>query len=269
MSSTTPEVIETRLSWEGDIALLTINNISRRNAISDPVKEQMLEHLTGLVDNRKCRAIVLSGAGGHFCAGGDVKAMKSRTSEGETLIHRRLRMGGLSHRIVRLLVEGPKPVVTAIEGSAFGGGLALAMASDVSIASRSARFGGAQILRGLCPDVGLLYLLSSRAGPGRARELLLSGRTFGPDDALKYGVVHEVVDEGGALDAALRTAQQLAAVPPLAYALTKSAITHSNRTLEDAFRAEQNYQPVLGLSKDHAESVAAFMAKRRPVFTGE
>lgn len=261
--------METRLSWEGDIAVLTINNIARRNAMSNPVKDQMLEHLIALVGNRKCRAIVLTGAGGYFSAGGDVKRMKGSSDAGESFIERRLRMGGVSHSIVRLMVEGPKPVVTAVEGPAFGGGLSLAIASDVSVAAKNARFAAAQIMRGMIPDVGLFYLLSVRTSPGRARELVLSGRTFSAQDALNYGVVHELTEEGKALEAALKVAEQLASMPPLAYALTKSAMTHSYQTLEASFRAEQNYQPILGLSKDHKESVVAFLEKRQAVYTGE
>ena len=264
------EVMETRLTWEGETAVLTIHNLARRNALSDPVREQMFEHLTELQSNKKCRAIVLTGAGGYFCAGGDVKAQKERSDTGMTFMARRLRMGGgAAHRIVRLLVEGPKPVVTAVEGAAFGAGLSLAMASDFTVISRTARFAGAQILRGLCPDVGLFYLLAARSGPGRARELLLSGREFKAEDALKFGVAHELTDAGKALEAALKVAERFAAVPPLAFALTKSAMTHSYHTLEACFRAEQDYQPVVGLSKDHKESVAAFIEKRKPVFTGE
>ena len=230
----------------------------------------MLEHMTALVASRKCRAIVLTGAGGYFSAGGDVKGMKERGAAGLNFMGRRLRMGGsLWHRIVRLLVEGPKPVVTAVEGPAFGAGLSLAMASDVTVAARNARFAGAQILRGLCPDVGLFYLLTARTGPGRARELLLSGREFNAEDALKFGVAHELAEPGKALETALKAAERLAAVPPLAYALTKAAMTNSYHTLEACFRAEQDYQPVVGLSQDHKESVAAFLEKRKPVYTGE
>ena len=263
-----PEVMETRLTWEGDIALLTIDNVARRNAMSDPVRTQMLEHMTALVANPKCRAVVLTGAGGYFCAGGDVKGMVKRGADGEDFMARRLRMGGMGHQCLRLLIEGPKPVVTAVEGPAFGSGMALAMSSDFTVASSTARFAGAQIRRGLCPDVGLYYLLAARTNPGRARELLLSGREINAEDALKYGVVHELTEPGKVLEAALKVAERFAAVPPLAFALTKSAMTHSYHTLEACFRAEQDYQPVVGLSKDHKESVAAFLEKRKPVYTG-
>jgi len=175
----------------------------------------------------------------------------------------------LSHRIVRIMVEGPKPVVQAVEGAALGAGLAYALAGDYTVAASNARLAGSQVLRGLCPDSGLYYVVTARCGPGRARELLLSGRTFTVEEAERYGLVHEVVEPGRALEAAIKAAERFAAVPPLAYALTKSAMTHSYQTLESCFRAEQDYQPVVGLSKDHKESVAAFLEKRKPTYTGE
>jgi enoyl-CoA hydratase/carnithine racemase len=251
------------------VAVLTIDNVARRNAVSDPVKHDLSRHLNELSANRKCRAIVLTGAGGFFSAGGDVKSMKERGAAGQGFIERRLRMGGVLHSLVRVLVEGPKPVVTAVEGFAYGAGLALAMASDWTVVAKGPRVAAAPILRGLAPDGGLYYLLAARTNPGRARELLLSGRTFGAEDALNWGVAHELVDQGQSLDAAVKAAERLASVPPLAYALTRAAMTHSYHTLEACFRAEQDYQPVVGLSKDHKESVAAFLEKRKPVYTGE
>lgn len=269
MSEEKKEVMEANVTWQGEVAILTMNNVARRNAISDPVKYDLSRHMTELAANRKCRAIVLTGAGGFFSAGGDVKSMKERGSAGQGFIERRLRMGGILHTLVRQLVEGPKPVVTAVEGFAYGAGLALAMASDWTVVSKGTRFAAAQILRGLCPDGGLYYLLAARTNPGRARELLLSGRTFSAEDAVNWGVGHELVEPGQALDAAVKAAERLASVPPLAYALTRAAMTHSYHTLEACFKAEQDYQPVVGLSKDHKESVAAFLEKRKPVFTGE
>jgi enoyl-CoA hydratase/carnithine racemase len=264
-----PEVMEVNLTWQGSIAILTINNVARRNAWSVPVKEDMLRHMKALSSDNKCRGIVVTGAGGVFCAGGDVKNMKNRQANNVGFQDRRLQMGEVSFDALRLMVHGPKPVVMAVEGPAYGAGLSIAMGGDYTVAANNAKFCGAQILRGLCPDIGLYYLLTARTNPGRARELLLSGRMFSAADALEYGVVHELTEPGKALDAAIAQAERFAAVPPLAFALTKSAMTHSYHTLEACFRAEQDYQPVVGLSKDHKESVAAFLEKRKPVYTGE
>ena len=183
------ETMKVDLVRHGNIATLTINNIARRNAISDPIRTALFDHLNELMYDSSCRAIVLTGAGGYFSAGGDVKYMKERAALNPSFIERRLMMWlSDAHQIIRLLAQGPKPVVTAVEGPAFGAGLALALASDVTVASRSARFCAAQILRGLAPDVGLYHFLSERAGPGRARELLLSGREFDAEEALRHGV---------------------------------------------------------------------------------
>ena len=214
-------------------------------------------------------ALVLTGAGGVFCSGGDVKRQKQNADAGKDFMSRRLSRLGGSTDIITTLVSGPKPVVTAVEGPAFGVGMGYAVASDYSVAAKNARFAAAQIRRGLCPDGLMYYTVTARVGPGRARELMLSGREINGEEALRFGLVHEVTEPGKALEAALVAAERFAAVPPLAFALTKAAMTHSYQTLEACFRAEQDYQPVVGLSKDHRESVAAFLEKRKPVYTGE
>ncbi len=263
------EVMEMQLRREGGIAVLTINNVARRNAWSEPVKEDCLRHLRSLLGDKTCRAIVLTGAGGVFCSGGDVKSMKSKGEEKRDYMWRRLSRSGGSSEIVPMLLAGPKPVVTAVEGPAFGVGFGYAVSCDYTVAASNARFAAAQIRRGLCPDGLMYYTVTARCGPGRARELLLSGREINAQEAEKYGFVHEITEPGKALDAAMVAAERFAAVPPLAFALTKAAMTHSYHTLEACFRAEQDYQPVVGLSKDHKESVAAFLEKRKPVYTGE
>jgi enoyl-CoA hydratase/carnithine racemase len=270
MTQTAPEVIEVKLSWEEDIALLTICNLARRNALSDEVNRDLLRHLAELIANPRCRAIVLSGDGGIFCAGGDVKAMARRAAAAEpSFVALRMRFTTLYHPMIRMMVEGPKPIVSAVEGVAYGGGLALACAADYTVAARNTRWCAAQILRGVCPDVALYYLLTARTGPGRARDLLLSGRVFEATDAERWGIAHELTEPGATLATALQVARRFAAVPPLALALTKAAMTHSYQTLEACFRAEQDYQSVVGLSKDHQESVAAFLEKRKPVYTDQ
>ena len=263
------EVMEMQLRREGGIAILTINNVARRNAWSDPVKADCLRHLKSLLSDKSCRAIVLTGAGGVFCSGGDVKNMKKRGEAGQDFMARRMGRSGGSTEIVPMLVGGPKPVVTAVEGPAFGVGLGYAVSSDYTVAASNARFAVAQVRRGLCPDGLMYYTLTARCGPGRARELMLSGREFNAQDAEKFGVVHEITAPGKALEAAMVAAERFAAVPPLAFALTKSAMINSYHTLEACFRAEQDYQPIVGLSKDHKESVAAFLEKRKANYVGE
>jgi len=263
------EVMEMQLRREGSIAILTINNVARRNAWSEPVKQDCLRHLKSLLSDNTCRGIVLTGAGGVFCSGGDVKNMKKKGENRVDFMWRRLSRYGGSSDIVPMLVAGPKPVVTAVEGPAFGVGLGYAVSSDYTVAASNARFAVAQVRRGLCPDGLMYYTLTARCGPGRARELMLSGREFNAQEAEKYGIVHEITAPGKALEAAMVAVERFAAIPPLSFALTKAAMTHSYHTLEACFRAEQDYQPIVGLSKDHKESVAAFLEKRKPVYVGE
>lgn len=168
--------------------------------------------------------------------------------------------------MTELLLTGPKPVVTAVEGVAYGAGLSLAMSSDYTVAADDARFCAAQVLRGLAPDGGLYYTMAMRAGPGRARDLLVSGRVFGAAEAEKYGVVHEVVEPGRALDRAMEYARQFVKISPLALAVARAGVSESYHTLEACHRAERDNQPMLGASAEHREAVRAFLEKRGPVF---
>jgi enoyl-CoA hydratase/carnithine racemase len=264
------EVMEMQLRREGGIAIMTIHNPSRRNAWSEPVKEDTLRHLASLLGDKSCRAIVIAGSKDIFSAGGDVKGMKDRHNrDTDDYMSRRLHRTSPGNHIIKTLVSCPKPVVTAVEGAAFGIGMGLAVASDYTVAASNARFAAAQIRRGLCPDGYMYYTVTARCGPGRAREILLSGREVSALEAERYGIVHELVEPGKALEAAMVAAERFAAVPPLAFALTKAAMTDSYHTLEACFRAEQDYQPIVGLSRDHKESVAAFLEKRKAEYTGE
>ena len=269
MNETTPPgVMEVRSSREGPVAILTIDNQARKNALSLAIRQGLVAHLRALNVDPTCRAIVITGAGGFFSAGGDVKTMRDRgerdtTTEG--VIDRRINLAE-SQEMARLLLNGPKPVITAVEGFAYGAGLALAMSSDYTVAARDARFCAAQVLRGLSPDGSLYYVMAMRAGPGRARDLLLSGRVIDGAQAERYGVVHELVESGGALQRAIDYARQFARIPPLAVAAVRAALTDSYQALEACHRAERDIAPLLSGSAEHREAVRAFLEKREPVF---
>ena len=136
---------------QGAIAVVSLNAPQQRNALTLPLRSALLEALDPLMGDDTTRAIVLTGAGGTFCAGGDLKSMRP----GEPLYARHRLMGG--HRLVRLLVEGPKPVISAVEGAAFGAGLSLAVIADWCVCARDARFGTAFGKVGLMPDLGMLW----------------------------------------------------------------------------------------------------------------
>jgi enoyl-CoA hydratase/carnithine racemase len=249
---------------DGAIAIVTLNYPEKRNAFSLKMRETLYAQLHRLMhDDPTCRAIVLTGAGNTFCAGGDISEMQTR----KVLEYRQRNQLPLD--IFRLMVEGPKAIVAAVEGFAFGAGLSLAAACDYVVTSSSARYASAFVKMGLLPDTGLYWSLSQRVGGGLARELMLSAREFNGAEAGESGFANEVVEPGEALSAALKVAQRYAELPSVATAHLKAALASGIRTLDDAIETEVNLQPILRRSREHQEAVSAFMEKRKPVFVAD
>lgn len=253
-----------QVQMEGNIAIVTLNYPKRRNAFSLSMRETLYQRLHNLMHHDAgCRAIVLTGADGAFCAGGDISEMAQRT----VLDYRERNQLPLD--VFTLMVRGPKPVVAAVEGVAMGAGLSLAAASDYVVVSSAARFASAFVKVGLLPDTGLYWSLAQRVGGARARELMLSAREFSGAEAFEMGFANQVAEPGQALAAALAVAREYAAMAPLALAHLKAALADGIRTLEDAIETEVNLQPLMRRSRDHQEAVAAFMEKRSPAFVGD
>lgn len=250
------------LAREGAVAVLTLNFPARRNAYCLQMRTQLRERLEQLHADAAVRAIVLTGAAGHFCSGGDVTEMQERT-----LLENRERWN-LVTALIRLMALGPKPIVAAVEGCAMGAGLSLAALADYVVAARDARFGAAFVKVGLMPDMGALWSLRQRVGPAKAREILALARTFDGAEAGRIGLANEVVDAGAALARAVAVANEYAALPPVATALLKSALAQGSDTLDEAIRTEVEFQAVAMGSRDHAEAVRAFAEKRAPKFEG-
>jgi enoyl-CoA hydratase/carnithine racemase len=249
---------------DGAIAIVTLNYPEKRNAFSLKMRETLYAQLHRLMHHdMTCRAIVLTGAGNTFCAGGDISEMQTR----KVLEYRQRNQLPLD--IFRLMVEGPKAIVAAVEGFAFGAGLSLAAACDYVVTSSSARYASAFVKMGLLPDTGLYWSLSQRVGGGLARELMLSAREFNGAEAGESGFANEVVEPGEALSAALKVAQRYAELPSVATAHLKAALASGIRTLDDAIETEVNLQPILRRSREHQEAVSAFMEKRKPVFVAD
>lgn len=260
-AGTDDDIVQTRL--DGAVAVVTLNYPQRRNAFSLAMRRALRETLYRLAYlDESCRAIVLTGAGNAFCAGGDISEMKERP----TLEFRERNL--LPLEVFRLLAAGPRPVVAAVEGFAMGAGVSLAAACDYVVTARNARYACSFVKVGLLPDCGLYWSLAQRVGAGRARELMLSGREFNGEEAFETGFANHIVDPGAALEAALEVARQYAALPPLALAHLKAALAGGCDTLDQAIETEVNLQPLLRRSEDHVEATTAFMAKRKPVFVG-
>ncbi len=249
---------------QGGVVVLTLNNPRRLNALSTEMRDALNDLLAAAVEDPDVRAIVLTGAGGSFCAGGDVSAM----GESRTVLESRARMAAY-HGIVRMLAAGPKPVIAAVEGHAFGLGLSMAIACDHVVAARDARFGTAFARIGLVPDVGMYWSLPRRVGTTKAKELIALATEVDGLTAERIGLVNQAVEPGTALATALEVATRYAQTAPLAFALTKAAFADGSvDSLDAALRAEINTVPLVARSRDHQEAVRAFKEKRPIVFSG-
>ena len=250
------------LARNGAVAVLTLDFPARRNAYCLQMRTQLRERLETVMADAQVRAVVITGAAGHFCAGGDVTEMQERT-----LLENRERWN-LVTALIRLMALGPKPIVAAVEGSAMGAGLSIAALADYMVAASDAKFGAAFVKVGLLPDMGALWSLKQRVGPAKAREILGLARPFDGAEAGRIGLANEVVEPGQALERAIAVAQEYAALPPVASALIKSALAQGADSLDAAIRSEVEFQAVAMASKDHAEAARAFAEKRAPKFEG-
>ena len=240
-------------------AVLTLNHPARRNALAIELRQALAEAWEGIEADPELRAVVLTGAGGTFCAGGDISGM---TATDLAAGRERFR---LTVRLVRLIALGSKPVVAAVEGFAVGAGLSLAMLCDTVVAAADARFAAGFGAVGLVADFGLPHTLPLRVGHGAARQILLYGERVDAAAAERIGLVDQVVAPGAALEAALVRAARFADMAPLPVALTRAYLS---RGLDEALAWERDTQSALFATDDHAEGKAAFLGKRRPVFTG-
>ena len=246
---------------DGNIVTLTINNPERMNPFNREVRDGLTEAFMQLNSDASCRAIVLTGAGPNFSAGADLKGFNDMTVKA---CRDRIKNGAAP--LIRSMVAGAKPIITAVEGYAYGAGLALAAASDYVVATTATRFCCAFTKVGFIPDLGLLWTLPKRVGMGTAKHLIALAKPFDGQQAKDYGLVDSLVEPGQALAAARAVAAEFAAGPPLAFEFVKSVMADG---LEDVLRAEIDLQPYLMLSDDHKEGKAAFFEKRKPVFSGK
>lgn len=247
----------------GGTAIVILNNPKTRNALSRDLLLLLADKLEALRVDAECRAVVITGAMGHFCSGGDVSGMSAE----RPLPVGRERMV-IAHRVVQLVVNMGKPVLAAVEGYAAGAGFSLAMATDLVVGSESAKFVSSFAKVSLIPDMGLLWSLPRRVGLARAKRLMMSAQIVDAPEALRIGLIDEFAEAGGALDKALELADELSAHAPISAALVKAAYARGIERLDDAFAYEMDNQAALYLTKDHREAVSAFLEKRPPVFCG-
>jgi enoyl-CoA hydratase/carnithine racemase len=244
---------------DGAVLILTIDYPQRKNAIALGVRQALEDAIERAHADAAVRAIVLTGAGGTFCAGGDISAM----DVGDALAGReRMRR---THRLVRLMARGAKPLVAAVEGWAAGAGMAVACACDTIVAAEDARFVAGFHKIGLMSDMGLPYFLPRRVSIGRARRILFYHEVTGAIEGERIGLVDYLAQPGKALEVALEKAHFLAAEAAGPIELTKKILSEG---LDEALADEQTFQGLLFTTSDFQEGRAAFLEKRKPKFGG-
>ena len=250
----------TVLTDEADgVLVITINRPEAKNAVNLSVAQGVAAALERLDSDGSLRVGVLTGAGGTFCAGMDLKAFVS----GEFPHIEGRGFGGMTER------SADKPLIAAVEGYALAGGCELAIACDLIIAADNAKFGIPEVKRGLVAAAGGLVRLPSQIPYRVAMELALTGEFLGADRAMAMGLVNELTEAGGALDTAKALAQRIAENGPLAVKVSKAIIKASRDWSDDEAWSNQNAltQPVF-TSEDAIEGATAFAEKRKPEWKG-
>ncbi len=252
------------------VTQLTLNRPERLNAMTHELVQELHDSLDMVAADRSCRAVILTGSGRGFCAGLDLKgAGTAPGSEGMGTAAGGMRSQQHIARLVPHMRATPQPIIAAVNGPAAGGGLALALASDVRIAAQSAKFNVAFVRIGLSGcDIGVSWMRPRLVGSGKAFELLLTGRIFDAAEADQMGLVTKVVPDDELLDAALETAALIAANSPFGVWMTKEVMWSNLETpsLQAAIDLENRTQ-ILALQTDDAtEQRRAFLQKDRPAY---
>jgi 2-(1,2-epoxy-1,2-dihydrophenyl)acetyl-CoA isomerase len=248
------------------VALLTLNRPERLNAFSEPMISGLIEALKRIATNAEIGAVVLTGAGRAFCAGGDVKAMAERPW---TSLEGRAAGIRIMHQSITLMRTIPQVVIAAVNGPCFGAGLGLVLAADLRFAAIGAQFGTSFARVGFSGDFGTSYHLTKLVGSARARELLLLGDTVDATRAEALGLVNRVVPDEALMDEAMGVARRLASGPTVAYGYMKrNLLAAEYAPLQDVLDLEAFHQSRTGMTDDHREASRAFVEKRPPVFQG-
>lgn len=252
----------TRFERRGPAAWITLASPQTRNALSTQLVAELLAHLRAAMDDPEARAVVLTGEGPAFCAGADLKSAGAM-GEGES---------GADNpfvEVLKLMRHGPKPVVVAANGHAFGGGLGLVAAADIALAADSARFSFSEVRVGAIPAMISVVVLP-KLGEHHTLRLFLTGERFGAERALEYGLFHRVVPESELEAAVGEEVEAVAQGGPVAVREAKQLVRTVARLSEDeAFAWASRKIAAIFASDEAAEGMAAFREKRKPSWVAE
>jgi enoyl-CoA hydratase/carnithine racemase len=245
----------------GSTRTITLNRPDKRNAVDIELRIALADAIQAAERDHAVRVIVLTGAGPAFCSGGDISTMDRMPPQ------RAIERIRLAQDVIRAIWGTPKPVLAAVEGSAYGAGTALAAACDRVVAARDARFATTFTNIGVAGDMGIFVSLPARVGVARARQMLMLPTPISARQALDIGLIDAVVEPGDALTCALADAERLAHGPAEAFGVIKTMLADPGSINPfDVLEREAAHQAQLFDTDDFAEGIAAFRDKRPPVF---
>lgn len=252
-----PILVETKDGW----SRITLNRPDRLNSFNAALHRALAAALKDLAEDESCRAVMITGAGRGFCAGQDLEALSKDGIEDV--------LGEFYNPLVRRIRSMPKPVVAAVNGVAAGAGANIALACDIVLAAKSAKFIQAFAKIALVPDSGGTWFLPRLVGDVRARALALTGEPVSAEQAAAWGMIWKAIDDEALSAEAEKLTAHLATMPTAALALIKSALDAGARnSLDDQLDLERSLQKEAFTMPDYAEGVQAFIEKRPARFTG-
>lgn len=260
-----PKANRIQTERHGGVAVIALNRPDVHNAMDDALRAEFVDVLDWAERDSDVRAIVLTGRGRSFCAGGDIAAMQERLEAptGKVAINgwRRQRR---THGAITMLHGMSKPTVAAVNGAAAGLGCDLALCCDFIVASETAKFAMSYVLRGLIPDGGGLYFLPRRVGLARAKELIFSGRRVDAKEAVDMGMADQIAAADSLLDEAISVAQRMTAGSSVAVALSKSILDQSfELPMDQLFALGRQAQAICYTTDEHRDAVNEFLIKRK------
>lgn len=251
-------------SVKNGVATIKLNEPKSLNALSKNIVEGLIDSLKNIKEDNSIRAVILTGSGRGFCAGGDITSFPKGNSAalGRTYMQK-------MQTFIKEWSELEKPIIAVVNGYAVGAGFSLALACDFVIAAENSKFAMAFNKMGVVPDLGGLYHLPRVVGMARAKELAYSDRTLSAQEAKEYGICLEVVPDSEVLHKSQEIAEIFAKGPGYSIGMTKAILSHSlESSLEQILREEAMAQGISFTTNDHRAGVEAFFEKKAPIFSG-
>jgi 2-(1,2-epoxy-1,2-dihydrophenyl)acetyl-CoA isomerase len=253
------------LQKDGGVATITINRPKALNSINVEVSEELRKELDNAEKDASVRAVVLTGNGRAFSAGGDLQTINSVKGviDGHNLMID-------TQKIVTKIMNMSKPVIAAVNGIAAGAGFNMALACDMVIASESSNFSQSFVHVGLISDFGGAYLLPKVVGVHKAKELMFTGESIDSKEAYRLGIINHLVEDDKLMETVGKMAKRLSFAAPIALRYMKEMVNDGvESTLEDILKREAELQVICFNTEDHKEGVKSFFEKRRPNFQGK